>query len=150
MTQPDRRYADHIDTLTALITYLALTDRKSRPSGPLADALSLPRENVLEVLDGFPSIFRKSNRVDSTGNHFYTIHARFALRPYDGGDEDDLPQVRADILKVLLEFVTENARAERAQRDLTSQLRNSTTNAYLAIIGAFIVAVIALIGALVK
>ncbi len=153
----ESRYSEHLDTLTALITYLALTPKKSRTAPNLSLDLSLDPEVVQATFDAFPGVFRKSKNPDASGNPFYTIHARYALRAYDGeGSGDELPEVRPDVLAVLLEFVTHAARAEQERTQFEAQLQSTRDaaqgaqrSARLAALVAAIAAVLALIGSLV-
>jgi len=141
------RYSEHLDVLTALITYMAFTKNKSRTPRPLAMDISLPPEVVEEVLNAFPGIFRKSRNVDDKGAHFYTIHARYAMRKSGPEDEEaELPELRAEIMKVLLDFVVGNARSEQARRHLEFQVDAATKNAKFAAFVATLAAVISLIG----
>ena len=141
------RNSKYLDVLTALITYLALTNKESRTPRPLAADLSLPPEVVQEALNAFPGIFRKSQNFDGKGAHFYTVHARYAMRGNDPGDEGaELPQVRADILKVVLEFVVGNARSEQARSHLEIQIRAARKNANVAAFVAALAAAISLVG----
>jgi hypothetical protein len=143
-----KSYSDHLEVLTALVTYLALTDSKSRTAEPLAANLFLPRDEVQEVLDAFPGIFRRG--VDrKNGKIYYTVHARYALRRYPGGDEGaGLPTLRADILKVLLDLITGNARAEQAQRHQNAQLDAARRHTYIAAGVATAAALLTLAGAI--
>lgn len=141
-------YSKHLDVLTALITYLALTDKKSRTPRPLAADLSLPADAVEEVLNTFPGIFRKSQNTDANGNHFYTVHARYATRTSDerNPQDADLPAIRPELLRVLLEFAVGNARSEQAKNHLDAQLDAARRNANTAAIVAGVAACISLIG----
>jgi hypothetical protein len=136
----DRRYSDHLDMLLALISYLALTQWRSRSPNALAADLFLPEEQIFSVLDGFPGIFRKNPELHPTavgGQPSYTLHARYARRrprEIDSAAAPALPtaaneliassapdpaqdgtgeELDADFLRMLLDFVSDQARAER-------------------------------------
>jgi hypothetical protein len=135
----DRRYSDHLDMLLALISYLALTQWRSRSPNALAAELFLPEERIVSVPDGFPGLFRKNPGLHPTavgGQPSYTLHARYARRrpreinsavpglpkaaselvassapdPAQDGTGEELD---ADFLRMLLDFVSDQARAER-------------------------------------
>lgn len=138
----DRRYSDHLDLLLALITYLALTQWRSRSPNALATELCLPEEQIVSVLDGFPGLFRKNPELHPTavgGQPSYTLHARYARRrpremdsavpplpkaanelvassapdPAQDGTGEELD---ADSLQMLLDFVSDRAQHGRHGR----------------------------------
>jgi hypothetical protein len=113
-------YTEYLDILTALITQLAVNPRWSRTLKWLADDLSLPESEVHETLDSFSSLFRENR-------DYYSLHARAALR-----DEDEAPELRADILKVLLEYVLNRAAAEVTQSQFRDNLRQARRNSAIA------------------
>jgi hypothetical protein len=146
MRNTDRRYSDHLDMLLALITYLALTQWRSRSSNALATELCLPEDQITSVLDDFPSLFRKNPELHPTpvgGQPSYTLHARYARRrpremdsvvpplpkaanelaassapdPAQDGTGEELD---ADSLRMLLDFVSDRATAE--QESMQSRL----------------------------
>lgn len=132
----DQRYSDHLDMLLALISYLALTQWRSRSPNALATELCLPEEQIVSVLDGFPGLFRKNPEPHPTAvgeQPSYTLYARYARRrlreidaagsrvpranelvsapePAQDGAGEELD---ADFLQMLLDFVSDQARAER-------------------------------------
>lgn len=142
------RYSDHLDNLQALITYLALTRWRSRSPNGLARDLGLEESAITATLDSFPGLFRKSNAVYETDvgpQHSYTLHARYARRrsrdnagvhfpksaenlaslsdpePTQDGSGEELD---AGTLRMLLDFISERARAEReSHHHLQSQRR---------------------------
>lgn len=142
------RYSDHLDNLHALITYLALTRWRSRSPNGLARDLNLEESAITRTLDIFPGLFRKSSALHETdvGNqHSYTLHARYARRCPRGDDpplqasehagqasrSDPAPsqdgsgeELDAVTLRMLLDFVSEQARAERdANQHIRSERR---------------------------
>jgi hypothetical protein len=138
-------YSQHVDTLTALVTYLALTPEKSRTVGGLARDLGIPPAEVQEAFDACPAVFRKKQNSD--GTWFYTLHARYALRPYDAAEDTELPPVRPEVLAVLLEFVTQRARDELEADRFGQELRAAETSAQDARRSADRAALVALVGA---
>ena len=148
MTRP--RYVDHLDTLIALATYLALTPKTSRTCRGLAIDLSLPEDEVRSALTGFPGVFRKSRNLSSEGEPFYTLHARYALRIADADAEaQDLAELRSDLLSALLQFASQQAAQESAtdqfQRQLTHSLRGTWVAAGAAVVAAVLAAIAAIV-----
>lgn len=145
MTNP-KRYADHIDVLTALVTYLALTEKISRTPFFLSRDLGLPQSQVAETLAGFPGIFRRSRRTGETPDGqqpYFTLHARYALRKADE-EEDQSAEAKLapDLLRMLLDFVSARARTEEeGVRQGRTQLLTLAT-AVLAFVAALTAAFI--------
>jgi hypothetical protein len=124
-------YRDHIETLTALITYLALCPWRSRSPHGLSRDLGLDEDRVTLALVGFPGLFRKSRNLvptDVGDQNCFTLHARYATRRQllaatdrhpSGSLSDPQPEqdgrgeeLDVDILRSLLDFVTSQARVE--------------------------------------
>jgi len=126
-----------------------MTPRKSRTAAKLAADLSMDPGEVQETFDAFPRVFRKSKTTDSGGHAFYTIYARYALRPYDAREDDDaeLRPVRPEILGVLLEFITQAARGEQEHARFTEELRSAESSAARAVRSADRAAFLALLAA---
>lgn len=150
-----RRYSAHLDTLTALITYPVLTHHKSRTATGLANALGPPVVEVQATFDDCPAMFRC--RVGANSEPYYTLHARYALRPFDTEEDEGVPEVRPNILAVLLNFVSEQAREERQAERFVAELasaeassRRAAVNARLAGIAAAVAAVAAVAGAVIS
>lgn len=141
-----RRYADHIDVLTALVTYLALTEKISRRPYYLAEDLGLPKPSVVETLEAFPGIFRRSRRTGDTPDGpqpYFTLHARYALRAQQ--DEDDQAAVATlapDLLRVLLDFVSARARTEEETVRQERTQKYTLVTAMLAFVAAVVAAII--------
>ncbi len=112
-------YTENIDVLMALVTHLALTRRKSRTPANLASDLGFGGSDVERVLNGFPSLFRRSkNTSKETGEHFYTLHHRFALRTQEGGDDPAREPLSDAQLGTLVSFITAMENSERQWRAL--------------------------------
>jgi hypothetical protein len=84
----------------------------------MALELSLDASNLQNVFRDFPAIFRRSKITDqNTGEHYYALQARYALRKGTDIDERekviDVPPLTADQLKLVLDFVVGMAEAER-------------------------------------
>jgi hypothetical protein len=163
-----RRYSEHLDTLLALITYLALTRWRSRSPNGLARDLGLDEATVTAALDSFPGLFRKSADVYETAagtQHSYTLHARYARRRPSGVDPvaevsagtKNLAALRdpgssqdgtgeeldADTLRMLLDFVSERARAERESHQHMRSQR-------VLILGVFVAAAASVLAAVIQ
>lgn len=152
---PKPRYSDHLDTLIALATYLALTPKISRTSPGPANDLSLPEEDVRTTLNNFPGVFRRSRNLSSEREPFYTLHARYALRKSESpGAGQDLAELRSDQLSTLLQFASQQAAQESSydqfQRQLAHNLRATWVAAGAAALAAILAAAAAIISALVN
>ena len=164
----ERSYSNHLDNLIALITYLGLTRWRSRSANGLSRDLGLDERSITSTLDAYPGLFRKSRDVYSTDagrQHSYTLHARYAQRrpraidpvaqvapgtknlaalsdpePSQDGSGEELS---ADTLRALLDFVTDQAKAEREthQRNLGQMF---------VLGGVFIAAVASVIAAIIQ
>jgi hypothetical protein len=144
-------YNDHLDTLTALITYLGLTSFRSRTPRGLAESLGLDESSVVNTLDGFPGLFRKgSNPSPRTGQLTYTLHARYALRegatPEAAEDTGNSPSLPPELLRALLDHVVTRAQAERELRTSASTNRLTLIGVTVAAIASIIAAVVAGVG----
>lgn len=131
----------------ALITYLALTHQQSRTPPTLAGDLALEAEDVAATFAAFPGIFRKSKKTDAHGEHYYTLHARYAVRAAEA--EGDDPQIRPDVLKMLIDFVSQRADAEAEHSRFEGTLRQARLGAIVAAVAAVIAACASVAAALV-
>jgi hypothetical protein len=157
-----RRYSDHVEVLLALITYLGLTSWRSRTPNGLARDLRLDEGAVTEALELFPGLFRRglNNETPAGLQPSYTLHARYAQRrprdasaaiegAHDGGTPSPNhprgsrdgrgEELDVDTLRTLLDFVTQEARAERAAR----QQRHSQVWVVVGVAVAAITSVVA-------
>lgn len=137
------KYSEHLETLIALTTHLAMTDWSMRTPPNLAKALSIDEEDIQLVLDRFKSLYRRSPRKSKkTGAHFYTLQIRHARQWLeDAADEDEgvkKPPLEAEYLTTLLNFITHRASAE-GSRSL------GLWSSWITAVASFIVAIIAII-----
>jgi hypothetical protein len=165
----DQSYSRHLDNLLALITYLALTRWRSRSPNGLSRDLGLDETAITTTLNGFPGLFRKSRSMyptDAGPQSSYTLHARYAQRRPRAADQstnvfpattENLAslsdpestqdgtgeELNADMLRALLDFVTEQARAERE----SYQQRRSQIWLFA---GVFIAAIASVIAAIIQ
>lgn len=135
-------YLAHIDVLLALITYFALTGWRSRSPQGLARDLGLEEQRIQDALTAFPGLFRRGSvqETEAGPQHSYTLHARYARRRPRGDREDQRvdgngfegrepsvsdptpeqdgrgEELDAETLRTLLDFVAQEARAEREGR----------------------------------
>jgi hypothetical protein len=166
-----RRYDDHLDVLLALVTYMALCAWRSRSPNGLARDLGLDEMSITNALEGFPGLFRKSANsrpTDAGPQPSYTLHARYARRrprridpvrevppltedraslsdpePVQSGIGEELD---ADTLRALLDFVTEQARAERESQQHVRSQRWLLAGVFVAAVASVIAAVIQALG----
>lgn len=113
------KYSEHIEYLTASVIYLA-TQRGwwARTPAALAAELSLEHDKLIRVFEAFPGIFRKSASPSESGEHFYSLQARYAqLTDYDKEErEADIPPLDTDKIRLIYDFVLKAADDERAGR----------------------------------
>lgn len=147
----DSRYSDHMETLIALTTYLALTPSKSRTAKNVAMDLSLPEDEVRATLDGFPGTFRRSVNRSDAGEHFYTLHARYAMRAHDDAqDASAQAELRGEMLTTLLQFISHRAAQEGSMYQFTRQSAQARVGMWIAASAAMIAAVTSVIAAMVS
>ena len=146
MTQTSVRYSEHIDYLIASIIYLG-TQRGwwARTPNRLAAELSLDEAKLTVVFDGFPGIFRKSAKPSETGQHYYSLQARYALRAdYTEGEErTDIPTLPIETTRLIYDFVLKAADDERALKRFTTSNRIAVGAAVVSALTAIIVALMA-------
>jgi len=113
------RYADHEEYLMAAIYYLGTEGYWwARTPQEMARELSLDETKLLAVFQSFPGIFRKSLMPAKSGQHMYSLQARYAQR--DQKDKPDqrisyIPPLANDDIRLLHEFVLKSAEAEKAR-----------------------------------
>ncbi len=136
------KYSDHLETLIALTTHLAMTDWSMRTPPNLAKALSIDESEIRYALDNFKGLFRRSpNKSKKTGAHFYTLQIRYARQWLEDAAEEDegiqKPPLEAEYLTTLLNFVTHRA-SEEGGRSL------GLITSWIAAAASFVVAIIAI------
>ena len=117
-------YLEHLDTITALVSFLAVTDYKSLTPSGIASGLSLPKEDVINALDSFKSLFRKSKNKSADNNeHYYTLHLRYGLRKQisDSSDTSREP-LNHEYITALFDFISR--KAENEQMEIRSRSSN--------------------------
>jgi hypothetical protein len=112
------RYSEHVDYLIASVFYLA-TQRGwwARTPRMMALELSLDEAKLMRVFEGFPGIFRKSPRPSDTGQHFYSLQARYAQRDHYKEKEEttDIPPLDTDKVRLLYDFILKSADDEKTR-----------------------------------
>ena len=141
------RYSDNIDYLISSLIYLSThTYYWARSPSNMARELSLDEERLRGVFNGFPGLFRRSQRKTENGEHFYAVQARYAQR--EGGGTSDPDQVSYieplsnERLKLLIDFVLQSAEEERAGKRATVSNSISVAAAIVAAIAAIIASII--------
>lgn len=150
-------YTMHFDTLVALLTHLSATDRASRTPTYVANDLGLSKEEVLQVLEGFPAFFRKSrktsNIAESKGDHFYTVHLRYSRRKLDNEEDGESQPLSTDEIDILLNLVshmvTQEQENSRVVMELKENYKNLQATNKVTMIAAIIAAISAVIAAFV-
>jgi hypothetical protein len=141
------KYGEYLDTLVALVTHLAATRYKSRTPHGIATSLSLDHDEVQTVLKGFRGLFHESAEADrKTGEKYYTVHLRYALRSQDDGKEGDEELAReplpGDQLIALIDFIRHSAEQERFEETTRQELKSTRRIAWIAAASAIIAALI--------
>jgi hypothetical protein len=139
------KYADHIDYLVALVIYLGSSKFWwARSPEALSQHLGLEERRVLQVLDGFPGLFRRGRYSAKQKQYFYSLQARYAQYDSENGEEpkqvSDIPYLSMDSIKVVLEFVQKMVEHEKNDRRLQITQFCSIAAAGLAAITALMVA----------
>jgi hypothetical protein len=135
------RYSDHIDYLLASIVYLGTNHEfLSRTPSKLANELSLDQARLIATFTAFPGIFRKSLGKGETGEHPYSLQARYALRIKEESGEEDYPALPPETLRLLYDFVQKSADEERTSFRTNLTLALSTLAALLSAAAAIYVA----------
>ena len=137
------KYAEHQETLIALVTHLAMTEWSARSPTNLEKALSIDKGEITKVLNDFKGLFRKSLKTSKkTGDHFYTLQIRHAKQWLDDSEEesenDKKPPLDSELLTKLLDFVISKAAEERSNRI-------ASIAPWVAVLGSLIVAGLAIV-----
>ena len=142
------RYSEHLDTIVAVATNLAMTRHKARTPSKLAGKLALDDAEVLHVLETFKGLFRKSkNKKNKTGEHYYTLHVRYALRRPDDDDEGARAPLETAQLALVLDLVANRAQQEQESERHLRGLTTTMVSALIAASAALLAAVLAFVAA---
>ena len=120
-TKTAPKYSHNIDYLVSAIVYLGThTYWWGRTCKNMAKELNLDAGRLHAVFEGFPGIFRKSQKLSSEGTPFYSLQARYAQYEAKQGEEpesvSDIAPLNNERLRLLLDFVQKMAEHERADR----------------------------------
>ena len=112
-----RDYSDNLDYLIGAITHLASSERFwARTPGDMARELSMDESRLATMLERFPGLFRRSGNVAQSGQHFYSLQARYVNRPRNIDDtaleHEMIAPLAAEQSTQLLNFVLQAAQAE--------------------------------------
>ena len=116
------RYGDNIDYLIAAITYLGTHSYYwARTPSNMASELSLDRNKLAAIFDGFPGIFRKSAEpAPGSKEHFYSLQARYAMREGAGTREPEqvsyIAPLSVEMISQLNSFVLHASQMETEGR----------------------------------
>jgi hypothetical protein len=145
------KYEKNLDILMALISYLALASWRSRTPDALFRDLGLPKGDIASTLHDFPGLFRKSKVPFRNGEYPYTLHARYAKRRADPDETDResnqyVPgeELDAETLRALLDFVTQQARAEQESYQQRISRRMLLIGVFVAAVASIAAAIISL------
>lgn len=114
-------YAKNFESLIAIITYLAMHKWALRQAKALAYEISIPADEVKNILDSFPGLFRRSpGKSKDYQEAFYSLHLRH-LRQGIKDEEGNLVErspLGLDDLMPLLDFISRKSE-EQSRRGLT-------------------------------
>jgi len=161
-------YTDHFDALLAVVTYLASTPYQSRRVPHLARDLGFDTAQVRSVVEIFRGLIRQSRTTDDDGEHYYTLHLRYARRPLptkqagqDAKNEPLSSQEISGLLQLISSMVShekETSRLLLAQKDqldrlsieLTQRNRGLVATTLTTLVVALIAAAAGIVGATMK
>ncbi len=109
-------YSQNLDVLIALISHLGLCNQKSRTPTFIAKDLGIEVSKIQDSLEGFSGIFRRSKNKSKSGESYYTLQIRFALRGSQYSDETEGKEGTAleiDHIISLMNFVSDQAQKEQ-------------------------------------
>jgi hypothetical protein len=143
-------YTENFDTLIAVVTHLSNTDFESRTVTPMAKDLGLDPNKVRYVVENFPAYFRKSKMADSKGEHFYTVHLRYARRKKDGErvDTEPLkPEEFSSLLDLISKMVANESETSRLHLDLEHRNKTLLWTNVITMVAALVAAGAAIVAA---
>lgn len=110
-------YSDNLDYLIGAITHLASSERFwARTPSDMARELSMDEARLGATLRRFPGLFRKSSTKSKSGENYYSLQARYVLRPKDVDDtvidHKMIQALPAEQTTQLLNFVLQAAQTE--------------------------------------
>jgi hypothetical protein len=152
-------YREHEDAIVSLVTYLGVHEgkdgRDTATPTELAGYLGLDESEVTTVLDGFRSIFRRSQKAYGTrknGDQYrYTLHLRYARRKYINGHLAERGEpLSNDDLFGLLDYITNRINEEHENERHAKSSRNTMIGVWVAGTMSLLAAVLGLVGLLVK
>lgn len=139
------KYSENIEYLTASVIYLAIQRGWwARTPAAMASELALNHSKLVEVFNGFPGIFRRSALPSETGEHYYSLQARYAqLTDYDRDERTaDIPPLDADRIRLIYDFILRAADDERSAKRALIGNSISVGAAVIAAISAIVTAYI--------
>lgn len=135
------RYSDHLDTLTAVVTHLAMGEHIKRTANGLAADTQIDEHGIATVLDGFPGLFKRYGKDTSPeGRVLYSLHLVHAGRHLLTDTRGDrVNPLDSQYLATLLEFISHRAQDEY-------QRATAVTSARIAALVSILGAVVSLFG----
>ncbi|GAG70467.1 unnamed protein product, partial [marine sediment metagenome] len=144
------KYSDHLETIVALVTHLAMTRHKSRTPTILSSDLSLDHSEVSLVLNSFKGLFRESIKTTKQKDsgyveHYYWLQLRYArwwLEEQQMFDEDNQAPLEPEYIGMLLSFISAMVEQEKAEERQTKVNYFSLTASICALVASIIAAII--------
>ncbi len=133
-------YSEHLETLVAVITHLAVYKHPKRTTQGIAKESQLNEQEVKTVLDSFRGIFKKYRATSPSGEALYALHVRHARQSVESDGDPEREPLDPQYLTILLELVSHRAQDE-AQYN---------TGIKAALIGGGIAIAVAVLGAIVS
>jgi hypothetical protein len=117
----------------------------------MARDLGLDEQKVRNVVDQFPAFFRKSKRIDNQGEHFYTVHLRYARRTNQKvGTEPLKPEELSSLLDLVSKMLANESEMSRLYIELKQKNRTLLLTNIITMIAALVAALAAIAAAFIK
>jgi|APSaa5957512622_1039677.scaffolds.fasta_scaffold84456_2 hypothetical protein len=155
-------YSEHYEIIVALVTYLAVCNRKTEDKKKIIDnatawwlaqhlGLKDQEDEVRTVLAGHKNLFRESLNDYGKKGHRYSLLLRYSHRPYDSeGAQDVSDPLSNEELFSLLNFISNQVSIEQAENRQKENNRNERVAMFIAVLSAVIAASASVIATLIK
>ena len=121
-TTVDNSYSIDIEIILALVSYLGLTNKQKRTPAKIAKHVGIEEARIVEVLERYPGLFRRSHKTSDEDEHFFSLQVRHASRHLEDDDEPSSP-LGADYFSSLVQYTLERKRSEEEQENLLAEIR---------------------------
>jgi hypothetical protein len=152
-------YSEHYDTIVALVTYLAVLDRRGEKSGRsfdnasvkwLAGKLGLPEAEIEFVLENFKGLFQKAHK-PFEGEYHYSLLLRYSHRIYHADEDPEYSKPLPDeALFDLLDFISNRVAMEQEEAQQRLNNRNQLVAMLVASLSAVVAAAASIVAVLIR